>query len=170
MFPSIQTAGSGLFFVCIAVYLYGDLAIFGAAVGKSLRDASCTYWPPDAACNETLNGTVACWPGVDLSRDDAYRLLLSAFVLTVGSLGFFNVQKTMLLQVSHSSLEPPRFYRHFSIPSLIIKMRYEEKTETVAIGWSRFSITPLLRNFVFQFLVPFFVRIYPVECSQHANN
>ena len=31
-------SGTVLFFICIAIYLYGDLAIYGAAVGKSLRD------------------------------------------------------------------------------------------------------------------------------------
>ena len=30
--------GTISFFICIAIYLYGDLAIYGAAVGKSLRD------------------------------------------------------------------------------------------------------------------------------------
>lgn len=68
--------GTVLFFVCITIYLYGDLAIYGAAVGKSLRDTLCTYFPADLPCNSTLNGTVACWEGVDLNRDNAYRLFL----------------------------------------------------------------------------------------------
>jgi len=52
------------------------LAIYGAAIGKSLRDTACTYFPVDVPCNETLNGTVACWEGSDLTRDNAYRLFL----------------------------------------------------------------------------------------------
>lgn len=114
-------AGSVLFFVCITIYLYGDLAIYGAAVGKSLRDTACTYFPIDVPCNETLNGTVACWEGYDLSRDNAYRLFLvcrprfvfeslffitymwfdwqSIFVTVIGAFGFFNVQKTLFLQI-----------------------------------------------------------------------
>ena len=32
--------GRTLFYVCIIIYLYGDLAIYGAAVAKSLRDAN----------------------------------------------------------------------------------------------------------------------------------
>ncbi|KAK4009870.1 hypothetical protein OUZ56_019013 [Daphnia magna] len=94
-----NSAGSVLFFVCITIYLYGDLAIYGAAVGKSLRDTACTYFPIDVPCNETLNGTVACWEGYDLSRDNAYRLFLSIFVTVIGAFGFFNVQKTLFLQI-----------------------------------------------------------------------
>ena len=45
-------------------------------MGESLRDVACTYFPPDAPCNETLNGTVACWQGVHLSRDNAYRVFV----------------------------------------------------------------------------------------------
>lgn len=91
--------GNILFFACIAIYLYGDLAIYGAAVGKSLRDVACTYFPPDIDCNSTLNGTERCWDGVDISRDDAYRIFLSIFTVTIGSFGFFNVSKTKLLQI-----------------------------------------------------------------------
>jgi hypothetical protein len=29
--------GRNLFYVCLVIYLYGDLAIYGAAVAKSLR-------------------------------------------------------------------------------------------------------------------------------------
>ena len=32
--------GINLFYICIIVYLYGDLAIYAAAVPKSLRDAA----------------------------------------------------------------------------------------------------------------------------------
>lgn len=71
--------GTFLFYFCIAIYLYGDLAIYGASVGKSLRDVCCTYFPPDAPCNATLSGDVACWEGADLSRDNAYRLFLVTF-------------------------------------------------------------------------------------------
>lgn len=75
--------GTVLFFVCITIYLYGDLAIYEAAVGKSLRDTACTYFPQDVACNETLNGTVACWEGSNLSRDNAYRLFLVCTFLSM---------------------------------------------------------------------------------------
>lgn len=99
--------GTISFFICIAIYLYGDLAIYGAAVGKSLRDTveydffksllkiffyfvklfislkACTYYPPDVPCNQTLNGTIRCWADYELSRDNAYRLFLVRYILIV---------------------------------------------------------------------------------------
>jgi len=90
--------GNFLFYACIAIYLYGDLAIYGAAVAKSIRDIACTYFPADAPCNSTLDGSVACWDGIDISRENAYRIFLTIFTVTIGSFGFFNVSKTMLLQ------------------------------------------------------------------------
>ena len=39
--------GRNLFYLCLVIYLYGDLAIYGAAVAKSLRDVACTYKPPN---------------------------------------------------------------------------------------------------------------------------
>ena len=36
-------SGRTLFYLGIAVYLYGDLAIYAAAVAKSIRDVACTY-------------------------------------------------------------------------------------------------------------------------------
>lgn len=35
--------GRNMFYVCLAIYLYGDLAIYGAAVAKSIRDVACTF-------------------------------------------------------------------------------------------------------------------------------
>ena len=36
-----------MFYLCLVIYLYGDLAIYGAAVAKSLRDVACTFKPPN---------------------------------------------------------------------------------------------------------------------------
>jgi hypothetical protein len=32
--------GVNIFYICLAIYLYGDLAIYAAAVPKSLRDVA----------------------------------------------------------------------------------------------------------------------------------
>ena len=69
-------AGTVLFFVCIAIYLYGDLAIYGAAIAKTMRDTSCTYFPANASCNATLPGDTPCWENMRLTRDDTYRIFL----------------------------------------------------------------------------------------------
>ena len=39
--------GRNMFYLCLAIYLYGDLAIYGAAIAKSIRDVACTYRPPN---------------------------------------------------------------------------------------------------------------------------
>ena len=37
--------GRNMFYICLVIYLYGDLAIYGAAVAKSVRDVACSYKP-----------------------------------------------------------------------------------------------------------------------------
>ena len=39
--------GRNMFYLCLAIYLYGDLAIYAAAIAKSIRDVACTYKPPN---------------------------------------------------------------------------------------------------------------------------
>ena len=36
-----------MFYICLVIYLYGDLAIYGAAVAKSVRDVACNFKPPN---------------------------------------------------------------------------------------------------------------------------
>ncbi|GFT36270.1 transmembrane protein 104 [Nephila pilipes] len=91
--------GVNIFYICIAVYLYGDLAIYAAAVSKSMRDVSCTYSPETAFCNVTLNSTVQCWNNMAVTRADAYRIFVTVFLLLLGPFTFFNVQKTKYLQI-----------------------------------------------------------------------
>ncbi|XP_012214753.1 transmembrane protein 104 homolog isoform X2 [Linepithema humile] len=91
--------GTTLFYLCFAVYLYGDLSIYGAAVAKSLADVACTYLPNNLTCNDTIPDTEFCWEGSALNRFDAYRIFLTIFVLSLGPFVFFNVQKTKYLQL-----------------------------------------------------------------------
>lgn len=37
--------GRNMFYLCLVIYLYGYLAIYGAAVAKSVRDVACTFKP-----------------------------------------------------------------------------------------------------------------------------
>ncbi|XP_030840130.1 transmembrane protein 104 isoform X2 [Strongylocentrotus purpuratus] len=87
--------GQILFYICLIVYLYGDLAIYAVAVPKSLRDITCTY-DSDA---HNLSDNERCWPGADISRMNAYRIYLSIFALALGVFVYFNVQKTKYLQI-----------------------------------------------------------------------
>lgn len=98
--------GVNLFYICIAVYLYGDLAIYGAAISKSVRDVACQL-PATTIDNSTIanvsNGTLAsdlpCWESYSITRGNAYRIFLLAFLGLVGPFTFFNVQKTKYLQI-----------------------------------------------------------------------
>ena len=93
-------AGRIAFYLCLTIYLYGDLAIYGAAVAKSLRDVACTYTPANMSkSSNNISETVLCWAEADLTRLDAYRIALSVFVIALGPFAFFNVTKTKYLQL-----------------------------------------------------------------------
>nr|XP_040230282.2 transmembrane protein 104 homolog [Anopheles coluzzii] len=87
-----------LFYFCLAVYLYGDLSIYSAAVAKSLRDVACAH-NHRANATDDDDGTERCWQDGLLTRLDVYRLCLVAFVTVLGPFTFFNVQKTKYLQL-----------------------------------------------------------------------
>ncbi|KAG5309818.1 TM104 protein, partial [Acromyrmex insinuator] len=91
--------GTTLFYLCFAIYLYGDLSIYGAAIAKSLADVTCTYLPKNLTCNDTVPDTELCWEGPMFTRLDVYRIFLTMFVLLLGPFVFFNVQKTKYLQL-----------------------------------------------------------------------
>lgn len=75
--------GVMFFYICLAVYLYGDLSIYGAAIAKSMADVACTYIPENHTCNDTIPDDVQCWKSFELNRLDAYRLFLVRSVLNI---------------------------------------------------------------------------------------
>ncbi|XP_072168071.1 transmembrane protein 104-like [Diadema setosum] len=85
--------GQVLFYVCIIIYLYGDLAIYAVAVPLSLRNITCTSSAGNLSDNDE------CWSGVSISRMNAYRIYLTVFGVLLGIFVFFNVQKTKYLQI-----------------------------------------------------------------------
>ena len=91
--------GRNLFYVCLVVYLYGDLAIYAAAVAKSLRDVACTFKPPNMTSPLNISESEICWEGSHQTRLDAYRIFLAVFVCTIGQFVFCNVTKTKYLQM-----------------------------------------------------------------------
>ncbi|XP_008551515.1 transmembrane protein 104 homolog [Microplitis demolitor] len=91
--------GISMFYICLAVYLYGDLSIYAAAIGKSLADVACNYLPANLTCNDTIPDNVSCWEGSSVTRFDAYQISLTTFILLLGPFVFFNIQKTKYLQV-----------------------------------------------------------------------
>lgn len=70
-------SGITLFYLCFAIYLYGDLSIYGAAVAKSLMDVGCTYQPSNLTCNQTIPEDAICWEVLpNINRPTAYKIFL----------------------------------------------------------------------------------------------
>lgn len=91
--------GRNLFYICLVIYLYGDLAIYAAAVAKSLRDVACTFKPANTTSSLNISEGEICWSGSSQTRLDAYRIFLAVFVCTIGQFVFCNVTKTKYLQM-----------------------------------------------------------------------
>lgn len=96
--------GTSLFYVCLIVYLYGDLSIYATVIGKSMADVACTHRPVNISCNETIPDSAVCWEGLYYNRMDAYRMFLTAFIIILGPFVFFDVQKTKYLQLLTSGM------------------------------------------------------------------
>jgi len=92
--------GRNMFYLCLAIYLYGDLAIYSAAIAKSIRDVACSYRPPNMTSPLNISDSEICWDGSDQTRLDAYRIFLAVFVCTIGQFVFCNVTKTKYLQMA----------------------------------------------------------------------
>lgn len=88
--------GVNMFYICIIVYLYGDLAIYAAAVPMSLMEVACGNHSCSAGSMK-YNDTDPCWGSV--KRKDTYRVFLAIFTLLLGPFVFFNAQKTKYLQI-----------------------------------------------------------------------
>ncbi|KAM4843386.1 transmembrane protein 104 isoform 2-T2 [Thomomys bottae] len=91
--------GVNLFYFCIIIYLYGDLAIYATAVPLSLMQVTCAAGNDscDVEKDSKSNDTDLCWG--PLRRIDAYRIYLAIFTLFLGPFTFFDVQKTKYLQI-----------------------------------------------------------------------
>ncbi|XP_020661929.3 transmembrane protein 104 isoform X1 [Pogona vitticeps] len=97
--------GVNLFYFCIIIYLYGDLAIYAAAVPVSLMQVTCSVTGNHSGSVEDsmkYNDTEQCWGRI--RRIDAYRIYLAAFTVLLGPFTFFNVQKTKYLQIITSMM------------------------------------------------------------------
>ncbi|KAK4312903.1 hypothetical protein Pmani_015703 [Petrolisthes manimaculis] len=84
------------FYLVLCIYLYGDLAIYVAAVAKSLRDSICNFAPN---CTLDLVDTDPCFKDSDLTRLDMYRICIVGFLSVMGPFVFFNLTKTKYMQI-----------------------------------------------------------------------
>lgn len=88
------SSGVTALYVCLVVYLYGDLAIYAVAVPKSLRELTCP--PPDhlPAAHRLP------WPCVgSLDSTEVYRLYVVLFGAVLGGLALGDVHKTRHVQL-----------------------------------------------------------------------
>lgn len=88
--------GVRLFYICTALYLYGDLAIYAAAVPKSLTQVACGSLSGNGS-SSSFSTSKPCWN--PLTQIGVYRIFLAIFTVTLGPFAFFNVQKTKYLQM-----------------------------------------------------------------------
>lgn len=97
----LNKMGLLIFYFCISLYLFGDLAIYGSAVPKTIRDVICQYEPENCSDirNQSLSIHDPCWSGVSLTRHSVYQIFVAIFFSTLGLFVFGNAQKTMLLQL-----------------------------------------------------------------------
>lgn len=91
--------GRMLFFVSLCIYLYGDLAIYTAAVSKTLSDISCQQNE-----NDTFDSTTVCWENHTVTKINIYRMYVLVFAAAVCPFAYFNVQKTKYLQMFTTSM------------------------------------------------------------------
>lgn len=116
------------FYLCMCVYLYGDLSIYNAAVARSLTDVICggnATWVPDNSSNTTDTPWLAadeddyCFSG-SMRRFKLYQINLVGFVLILGPFTFFNVQKTKYIQILTVLLR----WLAFTVMIIIASMRF----------------------------------------------
>lgn len=85
--------GRILFYISLCVYLYGDLAIYVAAISDTFVDI---------ICQETNNSDsfkYPCWEESTTEKMYIYRLTIIVFIIFVGPFTYLNVQKTKYLQI-----------------------------------------------------------------------
>ncbi|KRY19641.1 Transmembrane protein [Trichinella patagoniensis] len=98
------------FYVCMGVYLFGDLIIYGVVVPKALMNAVCSY--PDNESLINVSSSWACRSGgdVEFSRGAVYRILVVAFGLLLGPFVFFGIGRTKYFQFVASFLRWASFF------------------------------------------------------------
>ncbi|XP_052848769.1 transmembrane protein 104 homolog [Drosophila gunungcola] len=148
--------GRVMFYLCLIVYLYGDLSIYSAAVARSLRDVVCDqtngtdsnnlmYWPGDFKNNTSR----ACWKEHTISRLSMYRVFLIGFTLIFGPFVCFNIQKTKYLQMLTAAFRWMAFTLMICISlKLLITRGAKGHPETFNV----YGIPPLFGACVYSFM------------------
>lgn len=113
--------GRSLFYISLCIYLYGDLAIYAAAISKTMSDLTCAT--PD---NNTSNFDEPCQKSSDLLKIDVYRIYVTVFAILVCPFAYFNVQKTKYLQMFTSSMRWIAFTIMITLASIRLYVHGQE--------------------------------------------
>ncbi|CAL8098801.1 unnamed protein product [Calicophoron daubneyi] len=92
--------GNFLFYLVMCIYLYGDLAVYAAAVAKSLRDVVCIR----NVTGGILSDADICFSTSTLTRMDVYRIFLLGFIVCMCPFLFFHVTKSRWLQLTTAGI------------------------------------------------------------------
>lgn len=153
-FPSM---GAITFYICIAIYLYGDLSIYNAAVSTTLRDVICdqniTNNPNSSVVlNETTLMNLPCWEGKYATRFDIYRICLMFFSLLMSPWVFFNVSKTKYLQFMTMSFRWSAFAIMISIACYRIVFPADNEIIPDPPQWNINAIPFLIGSSIYSFM------------------
>lgn len=136
--------GRTFFYISLCVYLYGDLAIYAAAVSKTMSDVSCMVHE-----NNTNDFDAVCNNSSKLLKIDVYRIYVTIFALLVCPFAYFNVQKTKYLQMFTSSMRWIAFTVMITLASIrLYKNGQEGFPEAVRIA----GVPALLGASVYSFM------------------
>ncbi|XP_012588606.1 PREDICTED: transmembrane protein 104 isoform X2 [Condylura cristata] len=160
--------GVNLFYFCIITYLYGDLAIYAAAVPFSLMQVTCAGGNDSCGVEADVkyNDTDQCWG--PLRRVDAYRIYLAVFTLLLGPFTFFDVQKTKYLQILTSLMR----WIAFAIMIVLALVRIghgqgEGHPPLASLSGVRNLFGVCVYSFMCQHSLPSLVT--PVSCKRHLT-
>uniref|UniRef100_A0A8C0BCA3 Transmembrane protein 104 n=1 Tax=Buteo japonicus TaxID=224669 RepID=A0A8C0BCA3_9AVES len=161
--------GVNLFYFCIIIYLYGDLAIYAAAVPVSLMQVTCQL-----SCKikqqRKLHDKQTClevnFQG-ELCLTDKF-ILLAAFTLLLGPFTFFNVQKTKYLQIMTSLMRWIAFILMIILALIRISRGQAEGHPSMAqLSGIRNLFGVCVYSFMCQHSLPSLIT--PVSKKKHVN-
>lgn len=105
----LNKSGVMLYYISICLFIYGGLAVYSAAISKSLTSVVCG----DAQCFRK-NLTDPCQNITQISVINVYYIMLALFAVCIGPFSYFNISSTKFLQVFTTT------YRWFSMFAMIV--------------------------------------------------
>jgi hypothetical protein len=144
-----SSTGAMTFFVCIAVYLFGDMSIYSAVVSSTIRDVVCNASIVEGI-NKTLQLDLPCWYGSEMTRFTAYRFCQVGFTLCMAPWVFFNLSKTKHLQFLTLSFRVIAFAIMISIATY--RIIFPESSRPEPIQYNLSTVPFLIGAAVYSFM------------------